>query len=206
MVSCGLYHTAALGRRGRLWTWGDGGLGQLGHADTCTRLVPAMVEPLCFALARDVAAADGSHKHSSRLSMVACGHYHTAAVTADGRLFTWGAGCSRARQKPVTAPVVMPLPPHPLLSLAGSHSVKVVQVACGAYHTLAVSSEERLYAWGAGASGQLGLDVAVSHLAPALVQVDVEGEARAAVQEEHLRVDLGRNMLYSHSPFHANLG
>jgi len=34
---------------------------------------------------------------------------------------------------------------------------KIIAVACGAYHTLALSSIGDLYSWGRGFEGQLGL-------------------------------------------------
>jgi hypothetical protein len=45
-VSCGPYHAAAIGSDGRLFTWGDGLFGKLGHGDHCTSPTPRFVTTL----------------------------------------------------------------------------------------------------------------------------------------------------------------
>ncbi|DBB18715.1 TPA: hypothetical protein ACH3X3_000321 [Trebouxia sp. C0006] len=63
-VSCGPYHTCAVSSGGRLFSWGDGLCGKLGHAssDNCTE--PRQVSSL----------ADQSVLH------VSCGVWHTACI------------------------------------------------------------------------------------------------------------------------------
>jgi alpha-tubulin suppressor-like RCC1 family protein len=45
-VSCGPYHAAAIGSDGRLFTWGDGLFGKLGHGDHCSSHSPRFVTTL----------------------------------------------------------------------------------------------------------------------------------------------------------------
>ena len=61
---------------GAVWSWGDGGRGQLGHGDLQNQLLPKKIE--AFAGQRVVA--------------VSAGDFHSLAITADGAVFTWGAG------------------------------------------------------------------------------------------------------------------
>ena len=72
-VACGLCHTAALSSNGEVFTWGSGNWGRLGHGDQNHRFVPTKVEI----------------PGGERIVKVSCGDYHTAAVTASGKLFTW---------------------------------------------------------------------------------------------------------------------
>ena len=61
-----------------MYTWGDGGFGQLGHNDRNSHRAPRQVEPGRFG--------------GERVLFVAAGGNLTVAVTAGGRLYTWGAG------------------------------------------------------------------------------------------------------------------
>ena len=43
MVACGYHHTMVVTADGRLWTFGCGGSGRLGHGDTEHKLIPTLV-------------------------------------------------------------------------------------------------------------------------------------------------------------------
>ena len=73
-VSCGFYHTAAVRDDGSVWAWGWGRHGQLGLGAREQSAAPARVEALA----------------AHRATAVACGHYATAVVAADGGVFSWG--------------------------------------------------------------------------------------------------------------------
>ena len=72
-IACGWYHTAAVSRNGDLFTWGRCDSGKLGHGDWNHRHSPTKVEI----------------PGGETVIKVACGHQHTAAVTATGKLLTW---------------------------------------------------------------------------------------------------------------------
>jgi len=66
-------HCLALTAEGEVYSWGEGEYGLLGHGDVDKRAVPCRIESL------------------SRIERIAVGPTWTsAAVDADGRLFTWG--------------------------------------------------------------------------------------------------------------------
>ena len=69
-------HSIALIANGSVWSWGFGGLGQLGHCDQQIQLLPKKIE--AFA-GRCVAA-------------VSAGVFHSLALTADGAAWSWGQG------------------------------------------------------------------------------------------------------------------
>lgn len=70
-------HTLALTADGKLFSWGDGSSGQLGHGNTASHDRPKMVEYLL-----------GKHMHD-----IACGSGYSAAIASSGELYTWGNGC-----------------------------------------------------------------------------------------------------------------
>lgn len=57
-------------------SWGDGEDGKLGHGDTLTLDSPKLIDTLL----------------AKRVSYIACGSSHSAAITSDGELYTWGQG------------------------------------------------------------------------------------------------------------------
>lgn len=68
------HHSAAVTLCGRLFTWGHGKSGRLGHGSEEVCMLPTLVEALANQRVVDVAAAET----------------HTAAITGEGELYTWG--------------------------------------------------------------------------------------------------------------------
>ena len=74
-VSAGYFHSLALTAEGAVWSWGSGGVGQLGHGDMQNQLLPKKVEAA-----------------TQRVIAVSAGGCHSTALTADGAVLTWGKG------------------------------------------------------------------------------------------------------------------
>ena len=68
----------ALSEAGHVFTWGLGWHEQLGHGDREDQQAPRQVEAGRFG--------------AEMVVFVAAGIFHTVAVTAGGRLYTWGLG------------------------------------------------------------------------------------------------------------------
>ena len=97
----------------------------------------------------------------------AAGASHTCAVTSDGELYA--SGCNDRGQlgrRPACAEEPSSSAPSSSSSMPGAlapfrvaalDALRVVQVACGGGHTLAVTEGGELLAWGSSESGQLGL-------------------------------------------------
>ncbi|XP_031736804.1 PH, RCC1 and FYVE domains-containing protein 1-like isoform X3 [Cucumis sativus] len=148
-VACGVWHTAAaveaineLSDSGtsaspssrKLYTWGDGDKGRLGHGDNEPRLVPECVAALI----------------EERICQVACGNDLTVALTTAGRVYTMG---STAYGQLGSATANGKLPTCVEGEIANSF---VEEVACGSYHVAVLTSKNEVYTWGKGLNGQLG--------------------------------------------------
>lgn len=84
-----------------------------------------------------------------------CGESHSALLTAGGAIFTWGTGSDGQLGRPTSeSGKDVSAEPRPVRALA---SLQIVSVACGARHTLALSSAGAVWAWGCGTFGALGL-------------------------------------------------
>ena len=189
-LSCGSHHSVVLTQEGEVFTWGDdqAACGLLGHGIPGVPLLSGRAVGAQSARATEggrggeeglrPAEGDGPAANISWLPkrverwpagagpvcFVACGSWHTAAVTEAGSLFTWGCGfrgrlghggAGRDEGRPRLVSV-----------LSGK---RVTHVACGEWHTAAVVDTEAysagegeqavvspLFTWGWGTRGSLG--------------------------------------------------
>uniref|UniRef100_A0A8C9VCC7 HECT and RLD domain containing E3 ubiquitin protein ligase 3 n=1 Tax=Scleropages formosus TaxID=113540 RepID=A0A8C9VCC7_SCLFO len=134
-IAAGGDHSFALSLSGAVFGWGKNSCGQLGLNDEQDRAVPCHIKFL----------------RSQKVVYISCGDEHTAALTKDGGLFTFGDGSQGQLGHDSTNNEALP---RRVLELMGS---EVSQIACGRYHTLAfVPSSSTVYAFGCNTSGQLG--------------------------------------------------
>ncbi|KAJ1491606.1 regulator of chromosome condensation 1/beta-lactamase-inhibitor protein II [Baffinella frigidus] len=134
-IVAGGAHTMLVTVTGRLLSCGFGETGQLGRGDLQSESFLDDVEGL------------------GPVAMASCGHWHSAAVTRSGDLNTWGS--NKHGQLGVMLPggEAETAVPIQVAALAGA---KVIAVACGARHTLAVDAGGEVYSWGLNHEGQLG--------------------------------------------------
>jgi alpha-tubulin suppressor-like RCC1 family protein len=146
-VAAGQRHSLALTAGGQVLAWGFNGDGQLGTGNRDSSLVP---------VATRLPAG-------TKVSGLFAGCFHSVALTAAGRVFTWGAGARGQLGNGGTSahatPVQVKMP-------AGT---KVTGVSAGCSHTLALTAAGKVYAWGNGARGQLGNGFTVDQDRPVLV-------------------------------------
>ena len=116
---------------GTLYMCGTGDSHKLGLGDTNDRENPTLVEAL----------------KGTPIVHVACGKYHSAAVSSDGDVYAWGLessgqlGLGSARTRAHT--------PTKVEALSGKG---VTQLSCGMYHTLALTAAGEVYSCGFGGS------------------------------------------------------
>ncbi|XP_054795726.1 PH, RCC1 and FYVE domains-containing protein 1 isoform X1 [Prosopis cineraria] len=155
-VACGSWHTAAIVEvmvdrfrynTGKLFTWGDGEKGMLGHADNGRKLLPTCVSQLL----------------DYDFVQVSCGRMLTVALTNMGKVFTMGSamhgqlGNPRAKDKSVTI----------VEGLLKQEFVK--EISSGSHHVAVLTSSRSVYTWGKGANGQLGLGDTEDRYSPSFV-------------------------------------
>ncbi|XP_071722519.1 ultraviolet-B receptor UVR8-like [Rutidosis leptorrhynchoides] len=154
MVAAGAEHTAAVTEDGNLYGWGWGRYGNLGLGDRNDRSIPEKV----FA------------ENVEKMVMVACGWRHTISVSNTGKLYTYG--WSKYGQLG-HGDFEDHLVPHKLEALQGSF---IAQISGGWRHTMALTSDGKLYGWGWNKFGQVGVGDYVDHCSP--VQVKFPGEQK----------------------------
>ncbi|XP_034362464.1 serine/threonine-protein kinase Nek8 isoform X2 [Arvicanthis niloticus] len=106
---------------------------------------------------------------------VACGDLFTACLTDRGIIMTFGSGSNGCLGHGNLTDISQPTIVEALLGY------EMVQVACGASHVLALSTDGELFAWGRGDGGRLGLGTRESHNCPQQVPVAPGQEAQRVV-------------------------
>jgi hypothetical protein len=79
--------------------------------------------------------------------------YHSLALTSDGQVFTWGYNLFGQLGNNSTTQSNVPVVVNTSGALAGK---TVVAIAAGMYHSLALTSDGQVFAWGYNLFGQLG--------------------------------------------------
>ncbi|KAG2572219.1 ultraviolet-B receptor UVR8-like [Panicum virgatum] len=152
MIAAGAEHTSAVTEDGDLYGWGWGRYGNLGLGDRNDRLFPEKV----------------SSVEGEKMVLVACGWRHTITVSESGTMYTYG--WSKYGQLG-HGDFEDHLVPHKLESLKDS---TISQISGGWRHTMALTSEGKLYGWGWNKFGQVGVGNNDDHCSPVQVHFPEE--------------------------------
>jgi len=87
-----------------------------------------------------------------RVKQVACGAVHSLALTEDGQVLAWGLN-DRGQLGLGLDAVGQSFKPKFIKAFAND---RIVQLACGTRHCLALGEDGKVWAWGENSSGQLG--------------------------------------------------
>ena len=215
-VACGWRHSACLTAGGRLYTWGHGGYGQLGHGGAIHFFLPLQVQTTATVAAY---GSGGKRESDARRDghglmvpagvrtweQISCGWRHTAALASGGVAHTWGDGehlqLGHGQRECETRP-------REVVTLGGD---ALRQLECGSHHCAAVSSAGRLLTWGSGSFGQLGHGerraeslprLVVSLAAVEIVRVACGGHT-AALSAHGVRAASMRRIQHTPHPVHA---
>ncbi|KAL3531784.1 hypothetical protein ACH5RR_005305 [Cinchona calisaya] len=162
-VAAGGRHTLALSDVGQVWGWGYGGEGQLGLGSriklvASPHLIPC-VEPSSKGTERSSPIPQGGINSANQVQKVignyikgiACGGRHSVVITDAGVLLTFGWGlygqCGQGNMNDVLRPT----------AVASLLDTKIEVVAAGLWHTVCISTDGRVHAFGGNQFGQLGL-------------------------------------------------
>jgi len=152
--SCGLLHSMAFTGDGKIWSWGSNDHMQLGN-DTHDlfsdgeQMFPEKVKAL---------------SNQPKITQVACGFWHSMALTEFGSLFIWGNGF---RGQVGAGNCYNYGDPIELLTFRR----KVLsRISAGALHSCAITREGELFAWGCSAQGQLGISTSENQDSPKKVE------------------------------------
>lgn len=142
-------HYLALTKEGRVYSWGCGDGGRLGHGDFTSRDEPTLVQGLV----------------GKQVVHIACGGSYSAAITDIGELYTWGRGTYGRLGHGNSEDQNLPL----YITSLRWHAITDMACGSGDAQTLAVTNEGFLFSWGDGDYGKLGRGGSDSCKVPRLI-------------------------------------
>jgi alpha-tubulin suppressor-like RCC1 family protein len=164
-VAAGVAHTLALTSTGRVLGWGDNFQGELGNGSTKISHVPVPAK---------IPARD-------KIIQVGAGCYDSIALTAAGRVLTWGRNdfgeLGNGTRTDSAVPVAVKLPAR----------TKVTAVSAGCYFNMALTASGKVLTWGRNDVGQLG----DGNMASSRVPVHVRFRAAVKIASIWAGIDTG---------------
>jgi alpha-tubulin suppressor-like RCC1 family protein len=156
-VAAGSYHSLALRSDGTVWAWGANWAGQLGDGSVQNRDRADLVQ-----------GVEGE-PFLTHVVALAAGRAHSLALRSDGTVWAWGENqlgqLGIAQGTNSLRPVKVKELPKKAGLLNG-----VVAIAAGADHSLALTADGQVWAWGSNTWGQLGDGTDKPSKKPILVQ------------------------------------
>jgi len=135
-VSAFNQHVLALTEDGKVYSWGNGSDGRLGHGNSVVLTSPRLISVL----------------ENVPVVQVCAGNSFSAVLDCNGKVWTFGKGNEGQLGNGSTIESKLPV-------VVGGHleNVEIGVMGVGAFHVLAVSRSGDLYSWGRNLRGQLGL-------------------------------------------------
>jgi alpha-tubulin suppressor-like RCC1 family protein len=150
--------------RNLVYGWGDNSFGQTGimiGADGTSHNPLIEKEWTTNAIPYSIKAFDGAFNKFGLIVDVKCGEFHCVSWTSNDELLVWGwnlRGQLGFESPDDSSPIVKNIR-NSINSAAGS---KIVKVAVGGYHNIALMSDGTAWSWGSNYFGQLGFGIEVS--------------------------------------------
>lgn len=172
-LAFGYYHNLVLTSEGRVFSWGLGSNGALGNGIQSSSNSPIdITSNFALSIGETIVYVDASDQFS-------------AALTSEGRMFTWGDnafgqigdGTTNVHNNPVDITSYLQLP----------QGETIVQISLGYDFAIVRTSASRVFTWGLNSDGQLGDGTTVSSSSP----IDITTQLALAPGETILLVDAG---------------
>ncbi|KAI9105968.1 regulator of chromosome condensation 1/beta-lactamase-inhibitor protein II [Phlyctochytrium arcticum] len=151
-IDAGANHLVALSKEGKMFTWGVGEQGQLGHRVLSRRTKEGSLVPRAINFYPRGISAPG-RRAKRTFNRIYCGGYSTYLVHDTERVYAYGLNnYGQLGVGPTEGEVA-----DPMLIDSLDHTNGVQQIVGGEHHTLLLDKKGHVFAFGRGDSGQLGV-------------------------------------------------
>lgn len=164
-VAMALWASACTAQVGTMYVWGENAEGQAGQGNTTTAYYSRPIAPTGVGgtgILQDI--------------VTAASHEHTLAVRKDGLVVAWGCNSDSTYknlqgQLGTGSTNMFEATPQLVKGVSGSGFLgNIVGVGTGEDHSLAITADGHLYAWGNNANGELGDGTLVNQPYPIMVK------------------------------------
>jgi RCC1 and BTB domain-containing protein len=155
-ITCGARHSLVLTDCGEVYAWGENYSGQIGNSCNNNQLKPIKVKGF----------------NNERVVMISCGSYHSMALTECGHVFSWGY--NGFGQLGVGNTVDSNEPKFVAIIDENKYNVFIEKISCGSNHSLLLSSDGNIYAFGRNNYGELGNQKEENELSPHRIKIETK--------------------------------
>jgi alpha-tubulin suppressor-like RCC1 family protein len=141
-IFSGAYHNVLLTSTGQAYAWGYNNCGQIGDGTIAVDRLSAVSVDTTGVLKGKI------------ITNIASGGFHTVALSSVGQVYAWGL--NNQGQIGDGTSGTNRLSPISVDTTGALNGKIIINIAAGAFHTIALSSSGQLYAWGSNDQGQIG--------------------------------------------------
>ncbi len=143
-IEVGRFHSSAITLDGKVYTWGQNDYGQLGNDTTTNQFTPVEI------------TSRFSLSSGDKILQMALGSYFSGAISAEGKVFTWGQNTNGQLGLTTAGVAIHRIPVNITDKFPLALNDKIIALELSNNYSAAVSQEGRVFTWGQNTYGQLG--------------------------------------------------
>jgi alpha-tubulin suppressor-like RCC1 family protein len=177
-ISCGVLHSLVLTNCGEVYAWGWNIQGQIGNGCNSNQYLPIKVKGF----------------NNERVVMISCGWHHSMALTECGHVYSWGR--NDCGQLGIGNTVKSNEPKFVTVIDENKCNVFIEKISCGSYHSLLLSSDGNIYAFGSNRSGQLGNQKEENESSPQRIKIETKFIDISSHWDKYISIALSQDGIY----------
>jgi len=162
-IALGYFHSCTISNEGKTYCWGKNSNGQLGDGTIIDKNTPVLVDT----------ASIGNVQFTS----IALGTNHTCAIATNGNTYCWGDNLYGQLGISDTSGYITKSKPV-LVDTASVGNIQFTSLDLGEFYTCGLTTNGKIYCWGANYKGQLGDGTTVGRNKPTEINNSVIGNVQ----------------------------
>jgi alpha-tubulin suppressor-like RCC1 family protein len=177
-ISCGAFHSLVLTNCGEVYAWGLNTNGQIGNGCNDNQLIPIKVKGFI----------------NEKVVIISCGWVHSLVLTECGYVYSWGANYSG--QLGIGNTENSNEPKFVVVIDENKCNDFIEKISCGSDHSLLLSSDGNIYAFGINESGELGNRKEGNELSPQRINIETKFTDISSHWLNNISIALSQNGTY----------